>query len=130
MSFPTYKNYIYTTFMLFYQYAFAWDWIHELLRRRPPNDEHINPQLDEQTGTLFSAHKDADAAALVAGTDGIPIGGGPGEEGSMLVREGLALFRTQSATLEPWVFTPSAAFFTVVINTSSRHLCTWLYSYF
>lgn len=32
-----------------------------------------NNDLDEQTSTLFSAHKDADAAELSAGSDGIPV---------------------------------------------------------
>lgn len=67
--------------------------------------------------TLFSTHKDADAAELAAGSDGIPVWGGPGDAGSMFLGLGLTLFFTQIATLEPWVFTPSAAFFTVSIKS-------------
>lgn len=39
-------------------------------------------------------------------------GGGPGDAGNIFLRVGLTLFRTHDATLEPWIFTPSAAFLT------------------
>ncbi len=79
--------------------------------------------------TLFSAHIDADVAELAAGSDGILVWGGPIDADSTFPGLGTTLFFTQYETLEPWVITPSAAFFTVSIispiEQETKCYCNW-----
>lgn len=78
----------------------------------------------EQCSTLSSVHTDPDE--LDALGEDICVWDGPGEAGSMFLKVGLTLLHIHRATVEPWVFIPSAAFLTVSTkspNTQNQGVC-------
>lgn len=78
-------------------------------------------EASETINTSVSAQADDVADAEVEGSGWGSSGGGPGEEGRMILNVGVMLLFTHEATVELWLFTPSAALLTVSMRSPGKH---------